>query len=61
MYLNVKDNIEHLRELCEESDVVISLLPYSLHGLIAKQCVEAKTHLVTASYVTDPVKALHEE
>lgn len=61
MYLNVKDNPDHLKELCEESDVVISLLPYSLHGLIAKHCVEAKTHLVTASYVTDPVKALHEE
>lgn len=39
---------------------VISLLPYALHGLVAKQCIEAKTHMVTASYVTNEVKELHE-
>lgn len=59
-YLNVNDNPEHLTHLCEESDVVISLLPYSLHGLVAKHCIETKTHLVTASYVTDEVRDLHE-
>ncbi|XP_037034075.1 alpha-aminoadipic semialdehyde synthase, mitochondrial isoform X1 [Bradysia coprophila] len=59
-YLNVTENLNHLRTLCEDSDVVISLLPYSLHGLVAKECIEAKTHLVTASYVTNEVKELHE-
>lgn len=60
-YLNVSDNSNHLRDLCEESDVVVSLLPYSLHGLVARHCVDAKTHLVTASYLNDEVKSLHEE
>lgn len=59
-YLNVTDNPESLSRLCAENDVVISLLPYALHGLVAKKCIEAKTHLVTASYVTDAVRDLHE-
>lgn len=58
-YLNVTDSPEDLRALCEENDVVISLLPYALHGLVAKNCIEAKTHMVTASYVTDQVRELH--
>lgn len=58
--LNVMENPKHLAELCEQSDVVISLLPYGLHGFVAEQCINAKTHLVTASYVTDHVRSLHE-
>lgn len=59
-YMDVVNNQEHLAQLCEESDCVVSLLPYALHGLVAKSCVAGKTHLVTASYVNDEVKALHE-
>lgn len=60
-YLNVTENPNHLTELCSNSDVVVSLLPYSLHGLVAEKCIEARTHLVTASYITDHVKSLHDE
>lgn len=60
-YLNVEQNPDALAEMCAESDVVVSLLPYSLHGKVAKHCIEGKTHLVTASYVTDEVQALHNE
>lgn len=59
-YINVTENPAHLRDLCEESDIVISLLPYALHGLVAKHCIETKTHMVTASYVTNEVRELHE-
>jgi alpha-aminoadipic semialdehyde synthase len=50
-----------LAQLCQQADCVVSLLPYALHGLVAKYCVESKTHLVTASYVTEEVKSLHED
>lgn len=60
-YMNVTENQEHLAKLCEESDCVVSLLPYSLHALVAKYCVEGKTHLVTASYESNEVKSLHDE
>ena len=38
-------------ELVEKSDVVISLLPPTLHNLVAEDCVQARKHLLTASYV----------
>lgn len=60
-YLNVTENPDHLSELCQQSDVVISLLPYCLHGIVAKHCIEGKTHLVTASYITDHVQSLHDD
>uniref|UniRef100_A0A182P494 Alpha-aminoadipic semialdehyde synthase, mitochondrial n=1 Tax=Anopheles epiroticus TaxID=199890 RepID=A0A182P494_9DIPT len=59
VYLNVQDESANLQNLCEESDVVVSLLPYSLHSVIAKHCIAGKTHLVTASYVNDDISALH--
>lgn len=60
-YLEVKGNNSNMRGLIEESDIVVSLLPYGLHADVAKQCVETKTHMVTASYVTDGVRELHDE
>jgi alpha-aminoadipic semialdehyde synthase len=59
-YMDVRSNQEHLAKLCEEADCVVSLLPYALHGLVAKYCVEGKTHLVTASYESDEVKSYHQ-
>lgn len=56
-YMNVLDNQDNLSKLCEEADCVVSLLPYALHGLVAKYCVEGKTHLVTASYESEEVRS----
>uniref|UniRef100_A0A6M2DNH5 Alpha-aminoadipic semialdehyde synthase, mitochondrial n=1 Tax=Xenopsylla cheopis TaxID=163159 RepID=A0A6M2DNH5_XENCH len=62
-YLQVAKDISPagLAELCSKSDVVVSLLPYSLHGHVAKTCVDSGVHLVTASYVTDEVRELHDK
>lgn len=60
IYMNVLENQEHLAKLVEEADCVVSLLPYGLHGLVARYCVEGKTHLVTASYESDEVRSLHD-
>lgn len=59
-YLNVTENFDHLGDLCNQSDLVVSLLPYALHGQVAEKCIEVKTHMVTASYVTDHVRSLHD-
>lgn len=58
VYINVTENPEQLKKLVEDSDVVVSLLPYALHGLVARHCIEGNTHLVTASYLNDEVKGL---
>lgn len=41
----------------ETSDVVVSLLPAHFHPLVASHCLHHKKHLVTASYVSDEMKA----
>ncbi|KAJ8667132.1 hypothetical protein QAD02_008794 [Eretmocerus hayati] len=50
-----------LSELVESADVVVSLLPYALHHIVANSCIAAKKHLVTASYLNDKLKALHDQ
>lgn len=47
--------------LVQNSDIVISLLPPSLHYLIAKDCIEFKKNLLTASYLDDNIKKLEQE
>lgn len=61
VYLNVLEKSSTLQELMAKSDVVVSLLPYHLHAHVAKCCIDTKTHLVTASYVQQDVKALHDQ
>ncbi|KAL7545977.1 hypothetical protein ACHAWF_009327 [Thalassiosira exigua] len=50
---------EKLRGLIEQADVVVSLLPAPLHPMVAEECISLKTDLVTASYESDDMKALH--
>jgi alpha-aminoadipic semialdehyde synthase len=61
LYLNVLEHPDSLKEAMERAEVVVSLLPYSLHHVVAKSCIQMKKHLVTASYLNDEVKSLHEE
>src|ERR1700741_819679 len=41
-----------------QADVVVSLLPANYHPVVAQLCLEHRKHLVTASYVSDGMKAL---
>lgn len=61
VFLNVLERPDTLNDIVSSADVVVSLLPYSLHHVIGKACIAAKTHLVTASYTNENVKALHDE
>jgi len=45
-------------EVIRQADVVISMIPASLHPLVAKWCLAENKHLLTASYVSDEMKAL---
>ncbi|MEO7978057.1 saccharopine dehydrogenase C-terminal domain-containing protein [Flavobacterium sp.] len=53
--------IEERKAAIENSSIVISMLPAYLHMEIAKDCLEFKKHLVTASYISDAMQALDEE
>ncbi|KAH8993244.1 Saccharopine dehydrogenase-domain-containing protein [Lactarius hatsudake] len=53
------DDQTRVSQLVKESDVVISLLPATLHPTVAELCVEHKKHMVTASYVSPAMRSLH--
>ena len=55
--LNLK-NEEGLRDEVKEADLVISMVPYAFHTLVARFCIEFKKQMVTTSYVSDEMKAL---
>jgi Saccharopine dehydrogenase NADP binding domain len=41
-------------------DVVVSLIPYTLHVPVIEAAIKSKTHVVTTSYVSPAVRALEE-
>ena len=58
--LNVSDDVQ-LEKLVSESDVTVSLLPYTYHVKVAKLCIKHKKHLVTTSYVSDEMYKLDDK
>ncbi|OBQ57283.1 saccharopine dehydrogenase NADP-binding domain-containing protein [Tamlana sp. s12] len=48
-------------DLIKKADIVISMLPAHLHIDIAKDCLKANKHMVTASYVSPEMQALDVE
>jgi saccharopine dehydrogenase-like NADP-dependent oxidoreductase len=50
-----------LDELVREADIVVSMLPALFHGVVAQACVQHRQHLVTASYVSEEIRSLHDE
>ncbi len=55
------NNAEQLGQLISESDLVVSLLPYVLHPIVAKHCLIAEKPMVNASYVSDALREMDEE
>lgn len=58
--LDIFNTVERKTAILQAS-IVISMLPAHLHLEIAKDCLEFKKHLVTASYISDAMQALDEE
>lgn len=58
--VDVSDSTQ-LFSLISKVSVVISLLPPNFHVAVANCCIEAGRHLVTASYVSAEMSALHDK
>lgn len=56
---DVRDT-DSLREQISKSDIVISMLPAHMHVEVAETCIEFGVHMVTASYISPEMKALHD-
>ena len=52
---------EHLTKLVKENDIVVSLLPYAFHPIVAKKCIAYKKNMLTASYISPDMQALDKE
>jgi saccharopine dehydrogenase-like NADP-dependent oxidoreductase len=52
------NNDKELEGFISKADIVVSLLPYNYHFKVAEMCLKHKKHLVTTSYVSDPMKEL---
>lgn len=57
---NVED-VKTLDKLVANHDLTVSFLPYTHHVSVAKLCIKYKKNMVTASYVSDEMKALDKE
>ena len=55
--LDINDDVLR-KKLISDADVVISMLPPKFHIVIAKDCILFKKDLITASYVSDEIRAL---
>ncbi|MBK0370574.1 saccharopine dehydrogenase family protein [Flavobacterium agrisoli] len=60
LHVNIFDT-QKRRELISKANIVISMLPAHLHIEVAKDCLFYHKNLVTASYISDEMKALDEE
>jgi len=58
--LNALDPKER-QPLIEWADLVISMLPARFHIEVAKDCIAFKTNLITPSYISPEMKALHQD
>lgn len=54
---DVNNEDQRVREIAKV-DLVISMLPATMHLSVAKECLKQKKHLVTASYVSKQMKDL---
>lgn len=51
---------EASKQSIAQADVVISLLPAHFHPIVARHCLALGKHLLTASYVSEEMMALHQ-
>ncbi|KAM4039169.1 alpha-aminoadipic semialdehyde synthase, mitochondrial [Anomaloglossus baeobatrachus] len=58
--MDVFKSEEKLSSLVKKHQLVVSLLPYSVHPLVAKKCIKNKVNLVTASYLTPSMRELQQ-
>lgn len=57
---NVFNEKQRAKEI-SKADVVVSILPETLHVRLVRDCLKHKVHLVTASYISDEMRSFDEE
>ena len=61
-FLQLDINNNHSRKQhISNADLIISMLPPKFHYIVAKDCIEFKKNLITASYVSEEIAKLDQE
>ncbi len=55
------NNEEKLEEYINKNDIIVSLLPWTLHIKVAKMCLKNNKNMATTSYVSEEMQALGDE
>lgn len=58
---NAKPPYNELDEMVKNVDLVVSMIPPSMHVIVAKACIKHKVNMVTTSYVSPEMQALDSE
>lgn len=51
-------NTQQRQEEISQADIVVSMLPASMHLIVAEDCIKFGKHVITPSYISDEMKAL---
>lgn len=57
----ITDDEAAMAEFVKASDLVVSLLPATLHVKVAEKCIEYKTDMVTTSYISPQMRKLDQQ
>ncbi len=52
---------DELNQMVQDVDLVVSMIPPSMHVVIAKACLKHRVNMITTSYISPEMKALNEE
>lgn len=57
----ITEDMDSLSSMVRDSDLTVSLLPYRYHVEVGKLCLKHRKPLVTTSYVSPAMQALHDD
>ncbi|MDO8122847.1 MAG: saccharopine dehydrogenase C-terminal domain-containing protein [Candidatus Hermodarchaeota archaeon] len=55
---DISRQVKELKDLVKPADLVVSLLPFTFHVQVARECLRYKVNMLTTSYVSDEMRAL---
>ena len=55
------EETDALEVLVKNHDIIVSLLPWTHHIMVAKTCLKHDKHMATTSYVSDDMQKLDED
>ncbi len=55
------ENKADLSELISQADLVVSLVPYTYHPIVAEMCIAKGKNMITTSYISDAMKKLDDK